>query len=170
MTPQSFGFRGILGRLKNLVSGGDWLTTPARAPAWPSSVFIRHLDGGSCNDCELEIAALSNPFYDFERFGFRLVASPRHADILLVTGPFTRSMRAAALEAFLAMPEPRRVVTVGDGFTFADSAGSTDEGIFGGSYAVIPLPEELEEARVAHVPGDPPSPQQILDALLKLES
>src|SRR5690349_19977461 len=107
----------VLGRLRNLFSDRDLLTAPAVRPRRPISLFIRHVDAGSCNDCEQSIAALSNPIYDFERFGFRIVASPRYADILLITGPFTRSMRAAALDAFLAMPEPLRVVTAGDSFT-----------------------------------------------------
>lgn len=162
MKSQSLGVWTIFSRLRNLFSARNLLPIPIAWQAKPASIFIRHLDAGSCNDCELEIAALSNPLYDFERFGFHLVASPRHADILLVTGPFTRSMEAAALAAFRAMPGPRRVVTVGDGFK--------ESGIFSDSYAVMPLPEELVAARVAHIPGDPPSPQQIAEVLLTLET
>lgn len=161
MKSQASGFGIVLGRLRNLFSTHNLLSTPAIQHVWPPSIFIRHLDAGSCDDCELEIAALSNPLYDFERLGLQFVASPRHADVLLVTGPFTRSMESAALAAFHAMPEPRRVVTVGDGFN--------ENGIFGDSYAMTPLPKELLAARVAHVPGDPPSPKQILDVLLALE-
>ena len=84
----------------------------------------------------------------------------RPADILLITGPFTRNMQSAALAAFQAMPHPRRVITVGDGFQ--------EEGLFAGSYAVVPLPEEIAKAQVMHIPGDPPSPCEILDALLEL--
>lgn len=124
------------------------------------SVFIRHVDCGSCNAVEQEIAALFNPVYDLERFGFQLVASPRHADILLLSGPLTRNMRAALLATFDAMPEPRSVVTIGDGFD-PDSA-------YAGSYAVVPLPDEILAVRLAHVPGDPPTPQQIVETLLKL--
>jgi Ni,Fe-hydrogenase III small subunit len=120
------------------------------------------VDAGSCNDCELEISALSNPIYDFERYGFQIVASPRHADVLMISGPFTRNMEAAALDAFRAMPGPRRVVTVGDGFE--------KDNLFANSYALVPLSEEIASARIAHVPGDPPSPQDILDVLLTLET
>lgn len=162
MIEQSIILRTVLSRLQNLVSRRNWLTEPDSLSRQARSIFIRHLDGGSGNDCEVEITALSNPIYDFERFGFHIVASPRHADILLITGPFTRSMEAAALAAFRAMPEPRRVVTVGDGFQ--------DEHPLGNSYAVMELPEEIASARVAHVPGDPPSPQQMLGVLLTLET
>jgi Ni,Fe-hydrogenase III small subunit len=138
------------------------LTEPDDRRRYLRSVFIRHLDAGSCNDCELEITALSNPIYDWERFGLHIVASPRHADVLLVTGPFTRSMEAAALAAFRAMPEPRRVVTVGNGLR--------PDSVFSGSYAVISLPEEMIPYWVVHISGDPPSPQDILEVLLNLET
>ena len=162
MATQPGGFLAVLGRLWNLFSNRDCLTLPCPRRLWPASIFIRHVDAGSSNDCEPEITALSNPLYDFERFGFHIVASPRHADVLLVTGPFTRSMEAAALAAFRAMPEPRRVVTVGDGL---------QEGhLFCDSYAVVPLPEELAAARVDHVLGDPPTPRRILDVLLTLDT
>ncbi len=118
------------------------------------------MDAGSCNDCELEITALSNPVYDFGRFGFHIVASPRHADVLLITGPFTRSMEKAALKAFEAMPEPGYVITAGDGFK--------ENSIFKGSYAIVPLPEKINSAWIAHIPGDPPSPKDMLDSLLKI--
>ncbi len=126
------------------------------------SLFIRQVDGGSSNAVEQEIAAIFNPVYDAERFGIQLVTSPRHADILLLTGPLTRNMRNAVLAAFHAMPIPRRVVTVGDGFDH--------RGVFDGSYAIVPLPDEITAARVAHIPGDPPTPLQILDVLLKLDT
>jgi len=162
MPSRTIGLRAVLGRLRNLLSSRDWLTERDVRHRERRSIFFRHLDGGSCNDCELEITALSSPIYDLERFGLHAVASPRHADLLLVTGPFTRSMEAAALAAFRAMPEPRRVVTVGDGFQ--------EGGLFADSYAVVPLPQELAEAWVAHVPGDPPSPRDLLDVLLTLET
>jgi Ni,Fe-hydrogenase III small subunit len=123
---------------------------------------MRHVDAGSCNDCELELTALCNPIYDLERFGLQFVASPRHADVLLISGPFTRSMREATLAAFNAMPAPRRVVTLGD----ALEPGA----LFQNSYAIAPLPDEILAARILHVPGNPPSPQQLLDALLTLET
>ena len=124
------------------------------------SLTLRALDAGSCGDCELEIVALGNPQYDFERFGFHLTASPRHADVLLISGPFTRSMESAALAAFEAMPEPRRVVTLGDGLA--------EDSPFRASYAVIPLPDVLRQACVLHIPGDPPAPAELLAGLLSL--
>src|ERR1700724_742688 len=93
------------------------------------SLAIRHVDAGSCNACELEIHALSNAFYDIERFGFRFAASPRHADVLLVTGPVTRNMREALQRTYDAMPPPKWVVAVGD--------CAVDGGIFSGSYACV---------------------------------
>lgn len=156
------GFAAVLGRFRALFDRRAWLTEADARSRQGRSIFVRHLDAGSCNDVEIEIAALSNPVYDLQRFGIHFVASPRHADVLLVTGPFSRSMEAAALAAFRAMPEPRRIVTVGDGFR--------PDGVFGDSYAVIPLPHEMRDAWVLHVMGDPPSPRLLLDALLSLES
>lgn len=124
------------------------------------SVCIRVVDCGSSNAAEQEILALFNPVYDAERLGFHLVASPRHADLLLITGPITRNMQAALITTFRAMPEPRRVITIGDDLG-ADS-------IFNHSYAVVPLPDEVAMARIAHIPGDPPSPEQILQVLTQL--
>src|ERR1700719_3665797 len=92
------------------------------------SLSIREVDAGSCNGCELEIHALNNAFYDLERFGLRFVASPRHADVLLVTGPVTRNMREALRRTYDAKPDPKWVVAVGD--------CAVDGGIFSGSYAV----------------------------------
>lgn len=122
------------------------------------SVFIRHLDCGSCNACELELAALENPLYDIERFGFRFEASPRHADVLILTGPFTRNLTEAALATLAAMPAPPKIITVGD--------CTCDGGIFKNSYAVIEMPAEIDIT--AHVAGCPPSPRQILEALARL--
>ena len=93
------------------------------------SLSIREVDAGSCNGCELEIHALNNAFYDLERFGLRFVASPRHADVLLVTGPVTKNMREALERTYDATPEPKWVVAVGD--------CAADGGIFAGSYAVV---------------------------------
>ena len=132
MSSRIIGFGAVLARLVNLISRRNWLTEPDARRRKARSIAIRHVDPGSCNDCELEITALTNPIYDIERFDIHFVASPRHADVLLVTGPFTRSNQAAALAALEAMPEPRRVVTVGDGFL--------EDAIFAGSYAVVPLP------------------------------
>ncbi|OQY28770.1 MAG: hypothetical protein B6243_11775 [Anaerolineaceae bacterium 4572_5.2] len=162
----------MLRRLGNLISRRnllseapeDWENSLIKLPARRRkniSVFIRHLDAGSSNDCELEISALSNPVYDFQRFGFHFVASPRHADALLVTGPFTPGMEVAALAAFRAMPQPRRVITLGDGFD--------PDGLFGDSYAALPLPQVMADAWIVHIPGSPPSPQELLNVLNAIE-
>jgi len=123
------------------------------------SLAIREVDAGSCNGCELEIHALNNAFYDLERFGLRFVASPRHADVLLVTGPVTRNMREALLRTYNATPDPKWVVAVG--------ACAKDGGIFAGSYAVTGgvsavVPVDL------HIAGCPPTPTQLLQGLLGL--
>ena len=123
------------------------------------SLSIREIDTGSCNACELEINALSNPYYDVERFGLRFVASPRHADILLATGPVTKNMREALERTYEAMPSPKWVVSAGDcaldGGCFADSYG-----IVGGVSKVLPVD--------IHVAGCPPSPMELLQGLLQL--
>lgn len=123
------------------------------------SLSIRQVDAGSCNACELEINALQNVAHDMERFGLRFVASPRHADVLLVTGPLTRNMAEALLRARAATPDPMWVVALGD--------CAVDGGVFKGSYAVLggveaALPVDLV------IPGCPPSPTQILEGLVAL--
>ena len=123
------------------------------------SLSIREVDAGSCNGCELEIHALNNAVYDLERFGLRFVASPRHADVLLVTGPVTRNMREALARTYHATPDPKWVVAVGD--------CALDGGLFSGSYAVVGgvsavVPVDL------HIPGCPPRPMQLLKGLLSL--
>jgi len=123
------------------------------------SLSIREVDAGSCNGCELEIHALNNAFYDLERFGLHFVASPRHADVLLVTGPVTRNMREALERTYHATPDPKWVVAVGD--------CAVDGGIFSDSYAVIGgvsgvVPVDL------HIRGCPPDPIQLLKGLLAL--
>jgi Ni,Fe-hydrogenase III small subunit len=123
------------------------------------SLSIREIDAGSCNGCELEIHALNNAFYDLERFGLRFVASPRHADVLLVTGPVTKNMREALERTYNATPDPKWVVAVGD--------CAVDGGIFSGSYAVVGgvaavVPVDL------HIRGCPPTPEQLLKGLLAL--
>jgi Ni,Fe-hydrogenase III small subunit len=123
------------------------------------SLSIRHVDAGSCNGCELEIHALSNAFYDLERLGLRFVASPRHADVLTVTGPVTKNMREALLRTYNAMPDPKWVVAIG--------ACAADGGIFGGSYAVVGGVKDLLPVDL-HIPGCPPSPNEILKALIAL--
>jgi len=123
------------------------------------SLSIREVDAGSCNGCELEIHALSNAFYDLERFGLHFVASPRHADVLLVTGPVTKNMREALERTYDATPSPKWVVAVGD--------CALDGGIFAGSYAVeggvgAVLTVDL------HIKGCPPKPIDLLTGLLAL--
>lgn len=124
-----------------------------------SSLAIRQVDAGSCNGCELEIHALNNPFYDIERFGIHFVASPRHADVLLVTGPVSRHMQTALLRTYEATPNPKWVIAVGD----CAACG----GEFGVSYAscgavanVIPVD--------AVIPGCPPTPLTLMKGLLGL--
>jgi len=123
------------------------------------SLAIREVDAGSCNGCELEIHALNNAFYDLERFGLRFVASPRHADVLLVTGPVTKNMREALERTYAATPDPKWVVAVGD--------CAADGGMFAGSYAV-----EGGVSRVVrvdlHIRGCPPDPVALLKGLLSL--
>jgi Ni,Fe-hydrogenase III small subunit len=123
------------------------------------SLSIRQVDAGSCNGCELEIHALNNAFYDLERFGLRFVASPRHADVLLVTGPVTKNMREALERTWAATPDPKWVVAVGD--------CARDGGMFAGSYAVVGgvsavIPVDL------HIRGCPPTPTQLLQGLIAL--
>jgi Ni,Fe-hydrogenase III small subunit len=123
------------------------------------SLAIRQVDAGSCNGCELEIHALNNVFYDLERFGLRFVASPRHADVLLVTGPVTKNMREALERTYRATPDPKWVVAVGD--------CARDGGIFSGSYAVVGGVSQVVPVDL-HIAGCPPSPNQLLQGLLAL--
>jgi len=160
---------------KNLVRGPVTEAAPARDDAAAAelaaqvervarqrlgrTLSIREVDAGSCNGCELEIHALSNVLYDLERFGLRFVASPRHADVLLVTGPVTANMREALERTYEATPHPKWVVAVGD--------CARDGGVFAGSYACVGgvarvVPVDL------HIPGCPPSPIALLKGLLAL--
>jgi Ni,Fe-hydrogenase III small subunit len=123
------------------------------------SLAIRQVDAGSCNGCELEIHALNNAFYDLERFGLHFVASPRHADVLLVTGPVAKNMREALERTWNATPDPKWVVAVGD--------CALNGGVFAGSYACVGgvsavIPVDL------HIPGCPPTPTQLLQGLVAL--
>src|SRR5438105_15742728 len=123
------------------------------------SLSIREVDAGSCNGCELEIHALNNIVYDLERFGLRFVASPRHADVLLVTGPVTRNMREALARTYAATPNPKWVVAIGD--------CARDGGCFAGSYAVVGGVSEVVPVDL-HIPGCPPTPTAMLKGLLAL--
>ena len=123
------------------------------------SLALREVDAGSCNGCELEIHALNNACYDLERFGIRFVASPRHADVLLVTGPVTTNMREALVRTYHATPDPKWVVAVGD--------CALNGGVFQGSYACVGGVSEVVPVDL-HIRGCPPSPMQLLGGLLAL--
>jgi Ni,Fe-hydrogenase III small subunit len=161
--------------LRNLVRGP--LTEPAPAPDEAGlaelaarleqtsrarlgrTLSIREVDAGSCNGCELEIHAINNVLYDLERFGLRFVASPRHADVLFVTGPVTTHMREALERTYRATPEPKWVVAVGD--------CARDGGIFAGSPAVVGSVSKVVPVDL-HIPGCPPTPTALLQGLLAL--
>ena len=121
------------------------------------ALCIRQVDAGSCNGCELEIHALNNPIYNIEGLGIKFVASPRHADLLLVTGPVARNMELALLRTYEATPDPKLVVAVGD--------CGCNGGIFGVSYASAGQVSHVIPVDVA-VPGCPPTPTQLLSGIL----
>ena len=121
------------------------------------AVAIRHVDAGSCTGCEIEIAGLPGPVYDMERFGLHFVASPRHADLLLVTGPVTRNMAVALKKTWEATPDPKLVVAVGE--------CARTCGVFAGSYAVVGPVDAVIPVDV-HVDGCPPTPTDILRGIL----
>jgi len=123
------------------------------------SLAIREVDAGSCNACELEIHALNNAFYDLDRFGLKFVASPRHADVLLVTGAVTRNMAEALRRTFDAVPAPKWVVAAGD--------CALNGGLFAGSYAVLGGVDAVLPVDLA-IPGCPPTPAALLKGLLAL--
>jgi Ni,Fe-hydrogenase III small subunit len=123
------------------------------------SLAIRELDTGSDNATEIEINNLSNPYYDIERFGITFVASPRHADVLIVTGAVTHNMAIAAQKTYEAMPSPKIVVAVGD--------DACNGGIFAGTYAVLGGADKLFPVDLK-IPGNPPAPKEILAGLLAL--
>jgi len=121
------------------------------------ALAIRHVDAGSCNGCELEIHATNNPYYNLEGLGIRFVASPRHADLLLVTGPVSRNMEEALRRTYDAVPEPKLVVATGD--------CACTGGLFGESYASLGRISNVIAVDVA-VPGCPPTPARIMQAIL----
>ena len=121
------------------------------------ALVIRHVDAGSCNGCELEIHALNNPYYNLEAIGIKFAASPRHADLLLVTGPVARNMEVAVKRSYEATPEPKLVVAVGD-------CGCTG-GIFGESYASCGRVANVIPVDVS-IPGCPPTPLQLIQGIL----
>ena len=184
--------RLTLGRLGVLWGRGlHTEAPPVRARA--QSLFLRHVDGGSSNICEQELTALGNPVYDLPHYGIHFVASPRHADVLVLTGPLTWNMLEPLRAAFAVMSEPKRIVAIGPFLGLSmDAAGAqlTDDpptaarpasagrtkttatidmvAVFEDSYATLPLPPPLAEHCVAVLPGDPPTPQALLQALLEL--
>lgn len=121
------------------------------------SLHIREVDAGSCNACEVEVNALSNPIYDIERFGFHIVASPRHADMLLVTGPVTRNMELALLKTYNATPSPKLIVAMG--------SCACNGGIFGDTYASCGGVDKIIPVDV-YIPGCPPRPQAVIFGLM----
>ena len=123
------------------------------------SVQVRHVDAGSCNGCEVEIGSAFGPVYDAERYGARLVASPRHADALLVTGPVTRNMQRALRRTYDAVPAPKVVVAVGD--------CARNCGVFAGAYGVAGAVADVVPVDL-DVPGCPPRPEAIVEALRTL--
>ncbi len=128
----------------------------AGPPALAGSLQLRHVDAGSCNGCELEISSTFGPVYDGERFGARLVASPRHADGLLVTGPVTKNMAVPLIKTLEATPHPRIVIAVGD--------CAQDCGVFRGGYGVAGAVGDIVPVDV-FIPGCPPDPTAIIEAL-----
>lgn len=156
----------VLGLWRMIRRTGRVAETPPAAPVGAGtvggldgSVQVRHVDAGSCNGCEVEIGSAFGPVYDAERYGARLVASPRHADALLVTGPVTRNMVEPLRRTFDAVPEPRVVVAVGD--------CARDCGVFAGAYGVIGAVGEVIPVDV-EVPGCPPRPEAVVAALRSL--
>ena len=131
------------------------LATPERR----GSLALRHCDAGSCNGCEHELSLAAGPHYDLSRFGLAIVASPRHADVLLVTGTVTTRMHGPLLTAYAAMPEPRRVVALGDCAGGIDVLGEAGE-LVGPAAAILPV--------TLHIPGCPPEPERIGQALRTL--
>jgi Ni,Fe-hydrogenase III small subunit len=123
------------------------------------SLAIRQVDAGSDNACEQELVALSNAFYDIERFGIHFVASPRHADMLLITGPISRNMADAVKKTYESTPDPKIVVAVGD--------DAINGGIYKGSYSVSDGAQSIIPVHY-QIPGDPPSPVTILSHILKI--
>jgi Ni,Fe-hydrogenase III small subunit len=121
------------------------------------SLAIREVDAGSCNGCEVEVVSLSNPIYDIERFGVHIAASPRHADMLLVTGPVTRNMELALIKTYNATPSPKLVAAMG--------SCACSGGIFGNTYASCGGVDKLLPVDV-YIPGCPPRPQAVIFALM----
>src|SRR6476646_10699498 len=172
LQPRLFGARSLMWQIVRLFARHGILTEPAPVPRLDGeahrirqeilavlgrALTIRQVDAGSCNGCELEIHAVNNPYYNLEGLGIRFVASPRHADMLLVTGPVSRHMEIALRRTYAATPEPKMVVAIGD-------CGCTG-GVFGENYASAGRVANVIPVNVA-VPGCPPSPNRILAGIL----
>ncbi len=159
LTPKNtISIQSVASAQEDVVAIGEKMQSKIKK-LFRGSLAIRQVDAGSDNACEQELVALSNVFYDIERFGIHFVASPRHADMLMVTGPVTRNMVEALKRAYHATPDPKIVVAIGD--------DAVSGGIYNGSYAVQDgvgdtIPVDY------HIPGDPPSPRTILCHLLKI--
>jgi Ni,Fe-hydrogenase III small subunit len=150
--PEGFGFSSEeTAKIMTLQDGIDRI--------FRRSLRIRQVDAGSCNACEWECTALTNPVYDIQRFGIDFVASPRHADLLLVSGPVSRQMQLALKKTYIATPEPKLVVACGD--------CSVDGGVYKGSYAVTNGVADIIPVN-CYIPGCPPSPIRIIEGLLAL--
>ncbi|HET9088884.1 MAG TPA: hypothetical protein VFN54_01130 [Acidimicrobiales bacterium] len=153
-------FRIAVGALRRRSRDAETFERPseaaASAPSLRGSLQVRHVDAGSCNGCELELASAFSPVYDVERYGVRLVASPRHADALIVTGPVTHNLREPLLKTLAAMPEPRLVISLGD--------CARDCGEFRGAYGVAGSVEDIVPVD-AHIAGCPPRPSEIVNVL-----
>ena len=140
----------------------DAAPSPDVAPAaglLAGSVQVRHVDAGSCNGCEIEVAAAFGPVHDAERYGARLVASPRHADVVLVTGVVTRNMEQPLVRTVEATPRPRLVVAMGD--------CARDCGMFAGGYGVVGAVKDVVDVDL-EIPGCPPRPEQLVEALRRV--
>jgi Ni,Fe-hydrogenase III small subunit len=147
------------GRVAEVAPTAPVTPPPPAAAALSGSVQVRHVDAGSCNGCEVEIGSAFGPVYDAERYGARLVASPRHADALLVTGPVTRNMAEPLRRTYEAVPEPKVVVAVGDCARHC--------GVFAGAYGVVGPVRDVVPVDV-EVAGCPPRPEEIVEALRTL--
>jgi formate hydrogenlyase subunit 7 len=152
------GWLAKIARVRRVAEAAGSLPDAAAAPPTGvrGSLQVRHVDAGSCNGCELEISGAFSPTYDAERFGARLVASPRHADALLVTGVVTRNMEQPLRNTLAAIPQPRIVVAVGD--------CACNRGVFAGAYGVVGAVADVVPVDV-QILGCPPSPTQIIDGL-----
>jgi Ni,Fe-hydrogenase III small subunit len=154
--------RGPVAKIETPALQDDWRVAGEQIQAQILAILgralcIRQIDAGSCNACELEIHALNNPYYNIEGIGIKFVASPRHADMLLITGPLTQNMALAVQQAYEATPDPKLVVATGD--------CACNGGIFADSYACVGAVSKVLPVNV-NIPGCPPPPLEILQGIL----